>query len=294
MQTSRTERQQGARPIHPFLKRMAKAVLPTRVLVAIASRRWWKSNRQSVTRSGLLDISRRFVFRHGTTVLHGPFKGLQYPEECARARYTSPNLLGTYEMELHPWFEGLGPNKYERLVDIGASEGYYAVGMALRAATPVDVYETEARSRAFCREMAKLNGVSHLVNVRSWCDRKTLRKLAGRRCLVVSDCEGYEVPLFTQDVVLALARSDLIIELHEGHNQGSLFPTDSARTTLESRFACTHELEIVMFQPRDCSTFPELSFLGQDAARAIGEEGRGANQEWLIATSRSGSASART
>jgi protein-L-isoaspartate O-methyltransferase len=33
-------------------------------------------------------------------------------------------------MELHPWLEKLRPNQYERIVDIGASEGYYAVGMA--------------------------------------------------------------------------------------------------------------------------------------------------------------------
>jgi hypothetical protein len=56
---------------------------------------------------------------------------------------------------------------------------------------------------------------------------------------------------------------------------------------LESRLVSTHNLEIVGFKPRDWSTFPEfsfLSFLGKDADRAISEEGRGANQEWLIAT----------
>jgi hypothetical protein len=279
----------GKKPMSPLLKGAAKAVLPNRVLVAFASRRWWNSVRQDLAESGLLDISRRFVSRYGTTVLHGPFEGLRYPEDCALTRYSTPNLLGSYEMELHPWLHELKQDKYEHLVDVGASEGYYAVGMALRATTPVDAYETEAHSRNFCREMAKLNGVSHLVKVRSWCSRRDLRKLAGRRCLLVSDCEGYEVHLFSPDVVQALAKSDLIIELHAGSNKSSLFSTEATRAILESRFAGSHELKIARFQPRDSSMFPELSFLGEDAARAISEEGRGANQEWLIAMSRIGS-----
>jgi hypothetical protein len=294
MRPSRKERNQAVKPINPFLKTTAKTLLPKRVLVAIASRRWWNSNRQFLVEHGLLDVCQRFVSRYGTTVLHGPFKGLKYPEECALTRYSTLNLLGSYEMELHPWLSELKPNQYERLVDIGASEGYYAVGMALRTGTPVDAYETESRSRCFCREMARLNGVSHLVSVRSWCNRKALRRLAGRRCLVISDCEGYEVMLFTRDVVQALRKSDIIIELHEGNNRSSLFPTDAARSVLESRFAGTHELKIVTFGSRDCSMFPEVGFLGADAMKAISEEGRGANQEWLIATPRVGPAHSNT
>src|SRR5579864_2783493 len=227
--------------MNTLLKKTAKAVLPTRMLVAIVSKRWWDFNRQFLTEHGLLDIARKFVSRYGTTVLHGPFQGLKYSEQCALTRYSTINLLGSYEMELHPWFNALKPGMYERFVDIGASEGYYAVGMALRATTPVDAYETEARSRAFCREMAELNGVAHLVNVHSWCDHKDLHKLTGRRCLILSDCEGYEVNLFTTEVIQSLRSSDLIIELHEGANESSWFPTDATRAVLESRFAATHD-----------------------------------------------------
>lgn len=272
--------------MNKFLKKTAIAILPTRMVVGFASRRWWKSNSRSVVQSGLREIVQRFVSRYGTTVLHGPFTGLRYPEQCALERYSIPNLLGSYEMELHPWLQQLCSNKYERIINIGASEGYYAVGAALRAATPVDAYETEPSSRRFCREMAELNGVSHLVKVRSWCDRRVLRKLAKRRCLVISDCEGCELWLFVPEVMEALAASDLIIELHEGSNSGSLFPSEATRSILEHRFAQTHNLKIVRFGPRDPSLFPEVNSLGKDAARAIGEEGRGAGQEWLIATSR--------
>lgn len=264
------------------LSRIGKNILPPRFVASVSSRRWWKHNLESCRSNGILEICRAFVLRYGTTVLNGPFKGLKYTRDGALTHYSTPALLGTYEMELHPWLERLRLNAYERILDIGAAEGYYAVGMAMRAKTPVDAYEPEPNCRRSCREMAELNGVSHLVRIHPWCDRRRLLRMAGVRCFIVSDCEGYEVSLFTPEVAHALAKSDLIIELHDGSH-----PPGTTRAIMESRLVSTHNLEIVGFKPRDWSTFPEfsfLSFLGKDANRAISEEGRGANQEWLIAT----------
>ena len=227
-------------------------------------------------------MSRKFVIRCGATVLSGPFKGMKYTQHSAISHYSTPNLLGTYEMELHPYFEALSPKSYERLVDIGSAEGYYAVGMAMRTQTPVDAFEVEQHSRKACREMAELNGVSQLVHIHSWCSPSSLLKLAGKRCFVLSDCEGYELSLFTPEVIRSLAKSDLIVELHDGTS-----PSGTTRTILQSRFVDTHKLKIVKFKPRELEAYPEfafLQFLGRDAIRAISEEGRGTDQEWLIAT----------
>lgn len=69
-----------------LLRETAKAVLPTRVLVTVVSKRWWDYNARFIEERGILDISRRFVARYGTTVLHGQFQGLKYPELCALTR----------------------------------------------------------------------------------------------------------------------------------------------------------------------------------------------------------------
>jgi hypothetical protein len=273
--------------VNTAFKKVVKALVPQRFIAPLVSKRWWDYNQRVMAERGVLDIVRRFVARHGTTVLHGPFQGLRYPKECALTRYSTINLLGSYEMELHPWLYEVTPGKYERILDIGAAEGYYAVGMALRARTPVDAYETDRRSRNYCREMARLNGVSPLVSVHTWCSPRSLRKVENQRCLVFSDCEGYEVDLFTPDVVRALAKSDCIIEIHEGANGSFWFPTAATRELLEQRFAATHDIRIVTFCPRDASLFPEVSFLGQDAMKAISEEDRGPNQQWLFAGAKS-------
>jgi hypothetical protein len=82
---------------------------------------------------GLTELARRFVDNQGTTVLHGPFAGLMYPRDLLLAQADAPiaKLLGTYEQELHPVFEEVIAKQPRTIIDIGAAEGYYAVGLAL-------------------------------------------------------------------------------------------------------------------------------------------------------------------
>lgn len=65
----------------------------------------------------------------GGVILSGPFKGLMYPRESVGSAW-APKLLGTYESELSPTIERIVSGGYRSVVDIGAAEGYYAVGLA--------------------------------------------------------------------------------------------------------------------------------------------------------------------
>ena len=88
---------------------------------------------------------------------------------------------------------------------------------------------------------------------------------------ILSDCEGYETSLFSADVIGALSRSDLIIELHDG-----LAPAGTTRQLLREQFGTTHRVQVVQFRPRDYIEFsgPVLAaMLGADAIRVISEEG---------------------
>lgn len=68
----------------------------------------------------------------GLTVRRGPFAGLRYPSHDAVGSSLWPKLLGSYEAELAPTFEALCATPYRTVVDVGAAEGYYAVGLGLR------------------------------------------------------------------------------------------------------------------------------------------------------------------
>ncbi len=264
------------------LKRSIKKILPPRILARISADRWWKFLWKACEQSGLHEVCRKLISVNGVVVRWGPFAGLKLPPKAVLASSNCAALVGTYEMELHPWLDRLAPGKYERLLDIGSAEGYYAIGMALRTGSRVDAFDTASVARRLCRSTARLNAVSHLVRVHSFCSRRTLLGFAGQRCFILSDCEGYETQLFSEDVIGALTGSDFVIELHDGST-----PAGNTRELLKARFKTTHRVQVIQFRPRDLSNFPDpalAEMLGADAIRAISEEGRLHDQEWLVAT----------
>jgi len=266
--------------MRPNLRQAVKRLLPRRALAVVSSNRWWSFLRECNRHNGMREVCDRLVACYGTTVRNGPFAGLRFTHESLRITCNTHELLGTYEKELHPWFYALRGRLYDRVLDIGSAEGYYAVGMALRVNSPVDAFETASLPRRLCRSMAELNGIPDLVRIHSYCSQKTLLALHGLRCFILSDCQGFEVSLFAGNVIAALANSDLIIELHDNPGLGA-----TTRQILERRFEATHRMQVVRFQPRTLSDLPEPRIaLGDSAIRAISEEGRTPDEEWLVAT----------
>src|SRR5579862_6564668 len=64
-------------------------------------------------------------------VVVGPFKGLRYVERAVGST-VQPKLLGIYERELWECVEQAAKIPFETIIDIGAAEGYYSIGMAMR------------------------------------------------------------------------------------------------------------------------------------------------------------------
>ena len=87
-----------------------------------------------------------------------------------------PKLLGIYERELHPIVERACTLGFRQIVDIGAAEGYYAVGMALRnPSTRVVAFEADEHGRTLLRRMAGTNGVTGQVEIAGRCEQADLR-----------------------------------------------------------------------------------------------------------------------
>src|SRR5690242_18065465 len=106
-----------------------RSLVPTEALerlLAVPSR--WRQ-KAMLRAEGTLDATVRYIRKNGSTVRHGTFAGVTYPSNVLW-RDTIPKLLGTFELELHPVFETAQRRRYDLAVDIGSSEGYYAVGLA--------------------------------------------------------------------------------------------------------------------------------------------------------------------
>jgi hypothetical protein len=204
-------------------------------------------------------------------VLQGPFAGMIL---CARAYYSAflPKIVGTYEREIASAIETICRARCDRLIDIGAAEGYYAVGMALRnPGCQVVAFELASGARYALRRLAERNGVSSQITLRGECTCETLSDAlkASARPGVISDCEGAEDQLLDPDRVPALRRAYILVETHDG-----MFPGINQR--LRDRFARTHRIEAIASQRRSADDLPAGTLLdARESATALSE-----NRAW--------------
>lgn len=150
-------------------------------------------------------------------VLHGPFKGLQYPAFNAIGSSLYPKLLGSYERELHGVMDQILACEFSEIINIGCAEGYYAIGLARRFPTAkIIACDTDPHALRLCHQMASLNQVTNKVTYVSHFTSSDLSNFSfSMRGLIVCDCEGYEQLLFTSESVENLKGCYLLIETHD-------------------------------------------------------------------------------
>jgi hypothetical protein len=184
-------------------------------------------------------------------VRQGCFAGMRYAHDSVGSAYL-PKLLGMYERELAPCVEAICSHTPALIVDVGAAEGYYAVGLALRnPQAKVIAFEMEPRGQAALRGMAALNNAADRVDVRGRCEPDDLAQaLAGaHRPVVVCDVEGYEDALLDPARVPQLRGAAVLVEVHD-------FIVPGIADELRRRFDPTHAIETIWQQPRDRKEFP--------------------------------------
>ena len=91
----------------------------------------------------------------------GPFAGMRYITRSCGSKL-APKLIGCYERELHPAIEQIIAGNYQRIIDIGCAEGYYAVGLAWKTNLPVVAFDTNPDAHTYVKELAELNKVTEL------------------------------------------------------------------------------------------------------------------------------------
>lgn len=221
--------------------------------------------------------------RLGGTVETGPFAGMKLLREASWGDGDlSPKLLGCYEAELHTIIRKFVANKASLIVNIGAAEGYYAVGLAmLLPTTQVYAFDTNQEAQLLCRKAALLNSVADRVSVEGLCDRDTLAHLLAKHsnAQLLVDCEGGELELLNPERLPALHFCDIIVECHD-------FANRSITATLASRFSMSHQLHYISEGGRNPSQHPSLhSFSSLDRWLAVCEF-RPEMMHWIVACRR--------
>jgi len=210
--------------------------------------------------------------------ISGPFKGMRYYPVSTGGEFL-PKVTGTYERELHQAIEGFCESQFDQVVDIGAAEGYYAVGLALRLRNArVYCFDGNPGSHWLLRRNARLNYVSDRVIPGHWCSHETLSQVlrnAGRT-LLVCDCEGGEEDLLCPRLVPELLRTTMIVEIHD-------FPPPGRKSRLlHERFSKTHRIETAVAVARSREDVPLDLDLSEQEVQDATCEGRPLGMEWFV------------
>ena len=189
--------------------------------------------------------------RTGRRIAAGPFSGMHYIRTSVGSAYV-PKLLGMYERELNDCVEQACARQFPLIIDIGAAEGYYAVGLARRNPhARVIAFEMEAKGRAALKEMAQLNNLADRVEIRGKCEMEDLRSAltGGSGAFVVCDAEGYEENILRPDLIPELSGTHLLVEMHD-------FLSAGISERMSARFAHTHRVKRIWQESRSRAEFP--------------------------------------
>jgi hypothetical protein len=123
--------------------------------------------------------------------------------------------------------------------------------------------------------MARSNGVA--VTIHGECTAETLNDVLPRceLSLIVCDCEGAEVEILNPNAVDHLSSCDMLVELHD-------FIDASISSTMQRRFADTHDVRLIDSRARDPEAYPAVSFLTKLEQRVAVAEFRPANMQWAF------------
>lgn len=216
------------------------------------------------------DLGARIEASCDGKVMTGPFTGMRLPPVDAwGANDRAPRLLGTYESDLHPAIEAEIARKPDWVFNIGAADGYYAVGFARRLPDArIVAYDPLPEARDATRRAAELNGVGgQRWQFAAAFDPETFQPPAeGERGLMFVDCEGCEASFCESIPASVFARISLLIESHD-------FIVPGIGKRLAAHFASTHDVKMIREGGRDPNRFEILRKLdGFERLLAVTED----------------------
>src|SRR5688500_9445100 len=150
------------------IRDLLRAVLPQTVLTALTARRGRRHSHRLNAEWGIVALSETLLERLEGSVQAGPFRGLVLPKAAA-PEHLAPYLLGTYERELHDFWNALQPGSIPLIVNVGAKFGYYAVGLSVSLRAPVIAYDPDPWAQRVLAQTAALNRTE--VAIRGRCTR---------------------------------------------------------------------------------------------------------------------------
>lgn len=203
----------------------------------------------------------------------GPFAGMRYIDICGGSG-PACKYLGIYEKELRKVVASFLKNDPALIIDVGAAEGYYAVGLLrLLPRTRVIAFEADKKTRGELEQMATLNGTLDRLSIKGFCDAGELTTALNKNPAaspppwLIVDIEGGEKELLDPVAIPALRTCPILVELHDAMVPG-------CHETLTQRFAASHHIQEIHSAIRTLDDVPaDILIPGWKLKRIIRERG---------------------
>lgn len=213
------------------------------------------------------------------TIHKGPFKGMKYIDKSSGS-VLLPKITGTYECELHEIINKISKTDYSLLIDIGAAEGYYAVGFAyLNKANSnfrVLAYDVDQKAKENLKELATLNNLHDSIEINDLFQLKELQKFSSEKIIIICDIEGGEKDLLNPEEEPLLLKCDILVEIHDGNDSNEI------KNILKQRFDSTHNIKHIIFDENHVFRKKYLGWIkNRKAMGIIANEGRKYGLDWF-------------
>ena len=234
------------------------------------------------------ELSLNLYKKHNNLVIYGPYKGMFFSENNHWGiGDLGPKIIGLYEFEVQNKLLDLISNfNIENFVNIGAAEGYHAIGIAKKTEIQNFVlYEIDIKGKEILKENILKNELKKNVTIKSEASLNSFyelnKKLDFSKTLFLIDIEGSELELFNDEILELLRSSILIIENHK-----FLLNKEKQKKYQEliSKFKNKFNFEIIKNNGRNISQINELNNLSENELMMICSENRPKMMEWFIIT----------
>ncbi len=207
-------------------------------------------------------------------VKYGPFTGLHLDRETWWGKLDlGSQCLGLYEKEILNLIEATEAGQYRTFIDIGAADGYYAIGMLVSGKVGRTIcFEQTEKGRSVIAENWKKNrsvGELTILGEANASSFATLNPADLENALVLVDIEGFEFELLTDEVLSLLKSSTVVIEIH--HWMDNFLDKYTTFLRHADRY---FDVEVIERVERETSNLPELRDFTDDNRLLLTSERR--------------------
>ena len=221
--------------------------------------------------------------KYKNVISFGLFSGMKLSKNPWWGSYDQiSKILGEYEKEvLEKLSYFLSLNKNSTFVDIGAADGFYAVGVAFKnLAKHTYAFEISQQGRSELKKNAILNQCYEKITILEKANKETLKKIYKelKNAVIIIDIEGSEYDLLDIDVLDLFKNSIVIIELHPNKIKNGKIRENELEENAKKYFKISKIYRDV-YRPNSFKIFNELS---DDERLLAFSEGRSRNPKWLV------------